>query len=61
MLATGFDDDADARDLLERWLAEDPTPTEFSAQTLTAQALTDGWHAATGGTTESSSARRCIH
>ncbi len=52
MLATGFDDDADARELLERWLAEDPTPTEFSAQTLTAQALTHGWLAATGGTTK---------
>jgi predicted GNAT family acetyltransferase len=53
MLADGFDGRDAARELLERWLAEDPTVGEFSAKTSTARALTHGWKELTGGTTVS--------
>ena len=49
VLATGFDDPADASALLEGWLEADPDLPGVSAEPATASAITAAWIAATGG------------
>ena len=52
MLAAGFDDPADASELLERWLTHDPTLNESGAEPATAKALVQAWRATTAGSSE---------
>ncbi len=49
MIATGFDDPASARELVERWLAEDPDLDGVSAEPVSARAIAGAWTALTGG------------
>jgi predicted GNAT family acetyltransferase len=52
MLATGFDNPADASALIEQWLKEDPTLNELGAEPATAEPLLQAWRASTGGSTQ---------
>jgi predicted GNAT family acetyltransferase len=49
LLATGFEDIADARALLDLWFERDPDLPGVSAEPATAEAITAAWIAATGG------------
>lgn len=49
VLATGFEDAADARALLDSWLEVDPELPGVSAEPATTEAITAAWIATTGG------------
>ena len=49
MIASGFEDPAVARELVERWLVEDPTLDRVTAEPGTVRAIADAWVTLTGG------------
>ena len=52
MLASGFDNPAHASDLLQQWLAQDPTLNALGAEPVTARSLVEAWRRSIGGSTE---------
>jgi predicted GNAT family acetyltransferase len=52
MIASGFDEPGLARELVERWLPEDPELDGVTAEPGTARAVVAAWSALTGGRTK---------
>ncbi|MGO9975550.1 MAG: GNAT family N-acetyltransferase [Solirubrobacteraceae bacterium] len=51
LLASGFGDQASARELMRAWLAQDPGVPGINAEPLTARAIAEAWAQVTGGST----------
>ncbi len=52
LLASGFRDQASARELMRAWLVQDPEVPGINAEPLTARAIAEAWAQVTGGSTQ---------